>query len=117
MKPFVPEALPPAEVDWIRVIPLIGLANRSIAGYAASLDALPNPDLLLSPLTTNEAVLSSKIEGTQATLGDVLKYEVGEEPTHQGCRDDIDEILNYRKTLRTAEAELERRPFSLCSVH
>jgi AraC-like DNA-binding protein len=38
------------------------------------------PEVLLSPLTTQEAVLSSKIEGTQATLGDVLKFEAGEEP-------------------------------------
>jgi hypothetical protein len=37
--------------------------------------------LLLSPLTTQEAVLSSKIEGTQATLGEVLKFEAGRSPS------------------------------------
>ena len=34
-----------------------------------------NPQVLLSPLTTREAVLSSRIEGTQASLEEVLQYE------------------------------------------
>jgi Fic family protein len=74
---------------------------------------MPNAELLLSPLTTQEAVLSSKIEGTQATLGDVLKFEAGEEPAHEARRLDIQEILNYRSALEVAESELRKRPFNL----
>ena len=59
---------------------------------------LRNPAVLLSPLTTQEAVLSSRIEGTQATLGDVLKFEAGEEPDQES---------------RHAETALTPRPFSL----
>ena len=74
---------------------------------------LPNADVLLSPLTTREAVLSSKIEGTQATLGEVLKYEAGERTGAESRQVDIQEILNYRRALRLAEEELKTRPFDL----
>jgi hypothetical protein len=48
---------------------------------------------LLSPLTTQEAVLSSRIEGTQATLGEVLKFEAGEEPEEESKR--LDECAGW----------------------
>ncbi len=113
MKPFIPQPLPLQEVEWEPLIPLIGLANRRLAEYNGVLYTLPNPEILLSPLTTQEAVLSSKIEGTQATLGEVLKYEAGEQPEEEYRRVDIQEILNYRQALREAEDELQTRPFNL----
>lgn len=113
MKPFVPEQLPIKKVQWEALIPLIGKANRSIAQYEGVLYGVPNPEVLLAPLTTQEAVLSSKIEGTQATLGEVLKYEAGEEPKQEARRQDIQEIINYRRALTTAEQELKHRPFNL----
>ena len=113
MKPFVPKLLPHPDVKWEPLIPFIGQANRALAHYDGVLYGVPNPAVLLSPLTTQEAVLSSKIEGTQATLGDVLKFEAGEEPKHEARRLDIQEIDNYRKALRTAEQELKTRPFNL----
>ncbi|MFO0754368.1 MAG: Fic/DOC family N-terminal domain-containing protein [Thermodesulfovibrionales bacterium] len=113
MKPFVPQRLPLQEIQWEPLIPLIGKANRSLAHYDGVLYSVPNPDVLLSPLTTQEAVLSSKIEGTQATLGEVLKFEAGEEPERESLKVDIQEIINYRKALRHAEEELNARPFNL----
>ncbi len=113
MKPFIPQTLPLKEISWEPLIPLIGKANRSIALYDGVLYGVPNPDVLLSPLTTQEAVLSSKIEGTQATLGEVLKFEAGEEPEQESRRLDIREIMNYRKALHNAEEELKTRPFNL----
>jgi len=113
MEPFVPQVLPLSEVAWVDLIPLIGQANRQLAEYNGVLYTFTNPDLLLSPLTTQEAVLSSKIEGTQATLGEVLKFEAGEEPEQESRRLDIQEIMNYRRALREAEEELRTRPFSL----
>jgi Fic family protein len=113
MKPFVPENLPIKKVQWEALIPLIGTANRSIAQYEGVLYGVPNPEVLLAPLTTQEAVLSSKIEGTQATLGEVLKFEAGEQPTEESRRQDIQEIINYRRALTSAERELNSRPFNL----
>lgn len=113
MKPFIPQDLTKLEIEWEPLIPLIGQANRSVALYDGILYGVPNPGVLLSPLTTQEAVLSSKIEGTQATLGEVLKFEAGEEPELESRRLDILEIINYRRALRNAEIELEARPFNL----
>ncbi len=102
-----------SEVKWEPLIPLIGRANRSLAHYDGILYGVPNPGILLSPMTTQEAVLSSKIEGTQATLGEVYKFEAGEEPELESRRLDIQEIINYRRTLLRAEEKLESRPFNL----
>jgi len=103
----------PVELNWEPLIPLIGKANRALAQYDGVLYGLPNPDILLSPLTTQEAVLSSRIEGTQATLGEVLKFEAGEEPKEESKRLDIQEIINYRRALMSATQELKTRPFNL----
>ena len=61
-KPFIPQGLPLQKLDWMRFIELIGRANREIARFDGILKAIPNPSILLTPLTYNEAVLSSKIE-------------------------------------------------------
>jgi Fic family protein len=113
MEPFVPEELPPTSLTWEGLIHRLGRANRSLATYAGILEALPNPAVLLSPVTTQEAVLSSKIEGTQATLSDVLKFEAGEPPSQPARAAEIQEILNYRAALIAAERELPARPLSL----
>jgi Fic family protein len=74
---------------------------------------VPNPEVLLSPLTTEEAVLSSRIEGTQATIGEVYRFEAGDAPEKESRRQDIGEILNYRQALHEAEKKLRTRPFNL----
>jgi len=80
---------------------LIGASDRALAHYDGVLYGVPNPGPVVA-LTTQEAVLSSKIEGTQATLVDVLKFEAGEEPQQESRRLDIQEIGNYRQALRAA---------------
>ncbi|MDO8634746.1 MAG: Fic/DOC family N-terminal domain-containing protein [Dehalococcoidia bacterium] len=113
MKPCVPNKLPLKTIAWEPLIPLIGKVNRALAYYDGILYGLSNPDVLLSPLTTQEAVFSSKIEGAQATLEEVLRYEAGEAPRQETRRLDIEEIMNYRHAMRLAETELQKRPFSL----
>lgn len=112
-RPFVPKLLPRAGLDWKGLVPAIGRAARALARYEGILHGLPDPAILLSPLTTQEAVLSSKIEGTLATLGDVLRFEAGEPAASGERREDIREILNYRGALREGERVLARRHFSL----
>lgn len=73
MKPFHPQMLPLENIDWKAIIPIMSKANRSLANYNGVLESIPNPEILLSPVTAQEAVLSSKIEGTQATIGEVYK--------------------------------------------
>lgn len=112
MKPFIPNKLPLDKIDWQQFIELIGNANYQLARYEGTLKALVNPSVLLSPLTTKEAVLSSKIEGTQATLQEVLTFEASpnsDDPKYN----DIKEIINYRKSIFHAVDRLKERPLSL----
>lgn len=103
---------PPKELDWKRLIPRIGPASAAVARYAGVLLGIPNVEVLLSPLTTQEAVLSSRIEGTRATLGDILEFEAAEDTAIGEKRDDILEVLNYRKSLRHAESTMKSLPLS-----
>ena len=113
VKTFVPKFLPRADLDWRRLVPHLGRAARALAHYDGILHGLPDPAVLLSPLTTQEAVLSSKIEGTQATLSDVLRFEAGEPARSAERGEDIREIINYRRALREAERALKKGRFSL----
>ncbi len=90
----------------------MGVANAELARYDGLLLGVINPAILLSPITTQEAVLSSKIEGTQATLDEVLEHEAGIEASGE-IKKDIQEISNYRKTLSIAYEEIQERPLSL----
>ena len=105
---------PPKELDWRKLIPLIGPANAGLARYDGLLSAIPNAHILLSPLTTQEAVLSSKIEGTHVTIGEVLEIEAGGESEQitKPKRDDAEEVLNYRRAMSACIAEMQHRPLS-----
>ena len=104
---------PPDErIDWSTLIPFIGPAAAAVARYDGALGAIPDPQVLLAPLTTREAVLSSRIEGTQATMGEVLQFEAGEAPASPERRDDIHEVLNYRAAMRRAVEMLRDLPLS-----
>lgn len=105
---------PPQKLDWAALIPLLGPASASLAHYDGCLTVMPNVNVLLSPLITQEAVLSSKIEGTQVTMGEVLEIEAGGESERltQAKREDTEEVLNYRRAMRACVSEMEQRPFS-----
>ena len=113
MKPFIPARLPITGLNWEEISLDAGRANRAVARYDGLLQGIPDAGIMLSPLTVREAVLSSKIEGTQATLGDVLQYDAGQEEKEENRRADIFEIVNYRAALRYAREALHDRPFSL----
>ena len=87
-------------------------ANECHWRYDGMLAAIPDPDVLLAPLSTREAVLSSRIEGTQATMGEVLEFEAGKRTASKQRYGDIQEVINYRAAVRTAEAMLETLPLS-----
>ena len=71
---------PPSDLDWTRLAPLLEPANGAVARYDPVLASVQNSDLLLSPLLNHEAVMSNRIEGSEATLGEVLEFEARGEP-------------------------------------
>ena len=119
MKTYEPNKLPLERLDYKRLLPLVGDANAELARYDGLLQGIVNPQIMLSPLTNEEAVLSSRIEGTQATVDEVLEQEAGlikEGQKHE----DINEIINYRKALVDAQHHLDERPITLsfiCELH
>ncbi len=104
---------PPEEhLDWPTLVPYLGAASAAVARYDGMLEAVPNPDLLLAPLLMREAVLSSRIEGTQASVSDVLEIEAKSEEPADGRLQDAREIRNYFRAMRESEQLLGRLPLS-----
>jgi Fic family protein len=102
---FVPGALPPA-LNWTPwLIGLLSDADRLIGKLAGEGGRLPNPQVLMRPFTQREAVLSSKIEGTQATLGELLAAEAG--IAVERSPDGLREVGNYVAALEHGMARLK----------
>jgi len=112
MKPYSPQPFPPNELMLESIVALVGRANACLSRYDGLLESLVNPGVLLSPLLMKEAELSSRIEGTIATANEVYQQQAGEEFDPEK-KADIQEILNYRNTLRAAELTLKEQPVSL----
>jgi Fic family protein len=110
---FVPEGLPPdppIEID-SEMQNLLSQADRALGRLDGSVLSLPNADLFVFMYVRKEAALSSQIEGTQASLNDVLKAEAKLfDPMRS---DDTEEILNYVEAMNHGLARLAGLPLSL----
>jgi Fic family protein len=107
---FVPKSLPP-ELSWTpSAVSLLSRADRALGELAGIGRALPNPHLLILPFARREAVLSSRIEGTQASLSDLFAYEAAPNPAATG---DVREVFNYIRALEYGLARLNDLPLSL----
>lgn len=90
---FIPDPLPPT-IDWTpRLVNALSDADRAIGRLAGEGRRLPNPHVLMRPFVAREAVLSSRIEGTQATLGELLAAEAG--AVVDRSPEDLHEVANY----------------------
>src|SRR5277367_6145857 len=105
---FVPAPLPPALTWTPRLIGLLSDADRLIGRLAGEGGRLPNPHVLMRPFARREAVLSSKIEGTQATLGELLAAEAG--AVVDRSPEDLREVGNYVVALEHGIARLKELP-------
>lgn len=107
---FVPDRLPPAlELSW-KLMAEISSAERGISELAGVTRTLPNPHLLIRPFMSREAVLSSRIEGTQASLSDLFYFEASKKPP-VGLSD-VREVRNYVRALEFGLKRLEELPIS-----
>ncbi len=104
---------PPDErLNWIELIPHIGPASSALARYDEALNNLPNTHVLLASLRTQEAVLSSRIEGIQTTLNEVLRVEASRNAGSEKISEDIREVLNYQRALIHASTLMKEVPLS-----
>jgi len=124
---FVPAVLPPsdsflAEIMDNELWQLLSAADRAVARLDGSTEALPNPDLFVRMYEITEAVLSSQIEGTQASLLDVLEEQVeSNDIEHERkARDDVQEVQNHIQALRYGIERMNSLPISkrlLSEIH
>jgi Fic family protein len=105
---FVPAPLPPALVWTPRLIRVLSDADRLIGRLAGEGGRMANPHLLLRPFVRREAVLSSRIEGTQATLGELLAAEAG--AVVNRSPEDLREVGNYVTALEYGILRLKKLP-------
>ena len=111
---FMPAPLPPV-LEWTpRLIGVLSEADRLIGRLAGEGGRLPNPHVLMRPFIRREAVLSSKIEGTQATLGELLAAEAG--AVVDRSPEDLKEVGNYVVALEHGISLLRELPLSVCLV-
>jgi len=108
---FVPDPLPPA-LEWSpALVRALSDADRAVGRLAGEGGRLPNPHLLIRPFVRREAVLSSRIEGTQATLGELLAAEAGAVVSRSPA--DLCEVANYVVALEYGIKRLPKLPLSL----
>lgn len=81
----------------------------------ALVSAIPEPAILLAPLMTREAVLSSKIEGTRVTVDQVLEQDAGIAQVGQ-ARSEAIEVMNYRAAMLEANTVIAERPIRLTLI-
>ena len=108
---FVPNPLPPEVEMTQRLVRAMSEADRLLGQLAGEGRSLPNPHLLMRPFVTQEAVLSSRIEGTQATLGELLASDAG--AAVDRSPDDLREVGNYVAALEHGMGRLHSLPLSL----
>lgn len=108
---FVPHPPPPPlKLTW-NLVRENSEADRALSELAGVARTLPNPHLLIHPFIRREAVLSSRIEGTQASLSDLLFFEASGERDVYSV--DVIEVSNYVKALEYGVERLETLPVSL----
>jgi len=106
---FVPAPLPPDLTYDASLVALLSRADAALGELAGRGAQLPNAHLLISPYLRREAVLSSRIEGTQASLSDIMQEEAGVRPPDA----DIQEVRNYVTALEYGLRRRTELPLSL----
>jgi hypothetical protein len=123
VRAFVPHPLPPRQpqlqIDG-RLLSARADANAALGKLAVAADTVPSADSFLYGFVRKEAVLTSQIEGTQATLQEVIEFEATRKAQRPA---DVQEVCNYVDALNFSRREIHRPkglPLStrlLCAAH
>jgi Fic family protein len=107
----MPRSLPPdPPLAWSEaLVALLSEADQEVARLDAATEFLPNPDLFVRMYVRKEAVVSSQIEGTQASLVDLLEHEARAVSARTG---DVEEVSNYVRAMNVGLERLRQVPLS-----
>ena len=112
-KAFIPEPLPPhPPIHYDEKLHfLLSEADRALARLDGIATVLPNPDLFVAMYTKKEALLSSQIEGTQASLEGILAFEAHMKPKEN--INDIKEVVNYVRAMNFGIDRINKNNFPM----
>ena len=108
---------PPGDLDYRRLIVPLGRATNALARFDQMLKTMPaDQEILLGPLRNQEAVISSRMEGTISTMDEILKFEAdhdGEDEAAGDARLEVVETILYQRALKAGQnAILDGREIS-----
>ena len=110
------DKFPPRRLDYEKFVQSLVSATDALARYDQMLKTMHNNEILLAPLRNQEAVISSRMEGTVSTMDEILKYEAdhdGESENAPNVRSEVIETLLYQRALKSAQHAMEEgQPFS-----
>lgn len=105
------DKFPPQIENYQNLVKPISAAAAALARYDQMLKGMHNSEILLAPLRSQEAVVSSRMEGTISTLDEVLRYEADqeedEEQADQKYRSEAVEVHLYSRAMRIAQASIK----------
>jgi len=104
------DRFPPSSIDYSKLIPQLVKATDAVARYDQMLKNMHNSEILLAPLRNQEAVISSRMEGTVSTMDEILKYEADHENNSgdaASVRSEVIETILYQRALRAAQGAME----------
>lgn len=111
---FAPAPLPPRLDMGAATIKKLSAADFALGELRGIGRMLPNAQLLIAPFLRREAVLSSRIEGTIASLDQLIMFEV--EPSRESKNPDVVEVANYVSAMEYGLRRLDELPVSLCLI-
>ena len=109
---FVPASLPPPFAYDAELALALSQADAALSELSGLGRQLPNPHLLIAPYVRREAVLSSRIEGTQTSLSDLYSDEITDEALVADSDSDVREVRNYIAALEFGIEALKELPLS-----
>ncbi|KGQ53015.1 Fic family protein [Gallibacterium anatis] len=103
------DRFPPQTLDYNRLMASLLSATDALARYDQMLKNLHNSEILLAPLRNQEAIISSRMEGTISTLDEILQYEAdfAENEMPSEVRSDIIETVLYQRALKNAQRAMK----------
>ncbi len=103
------DQFPPNQLDYGSFVNALLKATDAIARYDQMLKNMHNSEILLAPLRNQEAVISSRMEGTVSTMDEILKYEADHENDATGtstARSEVIETILYQRALKAAQGAM-----------
>lgn len=104
------DQFPPTDLDYKEIMEPLVRATDSVARFDQMLKNMHNSEIFLTPLRNQEAVISSRMEGTISTMDEILRYEAdyGEEDNKKAnVRSEVIETILYQRALKAAQKTIE----------